>query len=97
MANPSQFYGAGEHQLTSTGTGDVQTYIPAAGIAHLVLSVETTDASFTLGGGTPGSGVGHVLPKGALPFYVPVGKGTVLKMASTAGTSSVMNISDVAA
>lgn len=97
MANPANLYGTTETQLVSTGTGDVQSHSPAEGTVHMIVSVETTDARVTFSGVTPDSSHGHVIPKGALPLYVPVGRKTTLKACSTGGTSSVINITDVAA
>jgi hypothetical protein len=92
MANPAQIYGTVTTQKVSTGTGDVQTWTPPDTITHVLLSVETTDARITCDGSTPGASNGHVLPKGAIPLYLPVGRNSAIKVVSTAGTSAVLNI-----
>lgn len=92
MANPPQIYGTVTTQKTSTGTGDVQTWTPPDTITHVLLSVETTDARVTCDGSTPGATNGHIVPRSALPLYLPVGRNSLIKHVSTGGTSAILNI-----
>jgi hypothetical protein len=89
----TQHYPGASEQLTSTGTGNVQTATAAvSGARHVLLSVETTAARVTFDGSTPSATNGHVIPAGAIPLYLPIGRSSVLKVASSAGTSSILNI-----
>jgi hypothetical protein len=92
MANPAQFYGTVTTQLTSTATSDVKTYTPPDTVGHVLLSVETNDARVTFDGSAPASGNGHVIPKSALPLYLPIGRNSPIKVASTTAGNSTLNI-----
>lgn len=79
-----------DQQVTSTSTANVQTVTPPAGARAALVSVETTSARVTFAGGAPSATLGHVIPVAQPPVLILTGD--VFKFASTAGTSSVMNI-----
>lgn len=81
-------------QLTSTATTDVESKTLDGKVSAVLLTVETTNARVTFdpAGVDPDTTHGHVFAKDAAPVLVPVGAGTVIRHASTAGTNSVLNI-----
>jgi len=82
----------GTAQATSTGTSDVKTLTPPAHASSVLITVETTAARVTFDGSAPASGNGIVIPAGALPLLLPVGAGATIKVASTAGANSVVDV-----
>lgn len=95
MASPPRQYANAEQQITSTGTGDVHTITLDTNTRYVMLSAETTSARVTFAGGAPSSSLGHVIPTGAIPLYLPVGKGTTIKFASTGATACVLNLTEL--
>lgn len=79
-------------QATSTGTGNVQSAAAPANAINCILSAETNAVRFTLDGSTPTSANGHVLPTGAVPFYVPTGWQGTIKFCSTVAGNATLNI-----
>lgn len=84
--------GASDEQYTSTSTANVQTLTIPKGALALLVSVETTSARLTTDGSAPASTKGHVIQTAQNPLYLPFAAGATLKYASTAGTSSILNV-----
>lgn len=79
-------------QLTSTSTADVKTPTIPNGTSHILLAVTTTSARVTLDGTAPSSTNGLVYVAAQQPIFIPVGQGITVKFASTAGTSSIVDL-----
>jgi hypothetical protein len=92
VANPPRRYTASQVQLTSTSTSDVKSSVGPVGSDHVLISSETNDARVTFDGSTPSSSNGHVVPKAAIPLYLPLGEGSTLKIVSTAAGTSLLNV-----
>jgi hypothetical protein len=80
---------AGHVQATSTGTADIKTLTPPAGVRGVYLTVSTTNAIVTFDGTAPGAANGLALIKDALPIFFPVAK--AIQLASSAAASCVVN------
>lgn len=80
-------------RYASTGTADIVTVTPPSKASAFWLTIETTNARFTMDGTDPSaaSAPSHVVPKDQPPLYGPMGKGAFPKFVSAvAGTSVAM-------
>ena len=73
-------------QVTSTGTGNVQTVSPPAGAHAFFMTVQTNGLYLTFDGTTPSSTNGLHVVKDSAPTFFPVGK-TINIAADTAGNA----------
>lgn len=81
-------------QLVSTGTGDVQTATPAAGVNAVYVQAISIDCYLTWDGTDPSSTNGLRIYAGQMPFFVPLGLSgnAVFKVASVSGSTSTVNL-----
>lgn len=83
----------GEERLVSTNASDVQTATVPKGTTAIQVTVETTSCRSTLSAaGDPSTSTGLIIQKDQMPWFMPVGQGNAFKFASTAGTSSVIQL-----
>jgi hypothetical protein len=83
-------------QATSTSTADPKTITTPVGTTAVLISALTTSARITFDGTAPASTNGVILPAGALPLLIPLRRSVAIKFASTAGTSSVLDVASFA-
>jgi hypothetical protein len=103
MAKAGQLYyltRANAHrQVTSTGTGNVQTVTLEPDCAALELSCRTTRGYLTFDGSTPSASNGLDIIAGAQAIVIPLGynahSGHQLKWASSAAANAVLCITQL--
>lgn len=78
------------NQQSSPDTTTVRTFTPPNGARACLITVETTAARVSFHGTDPSATVGNVIPKDALPFYLPAA--VVVKAVSTAAAASIVNV-----
>jgi hypothetical protein len=85
----------GEETLTSANNGTPVTANIPKGTSAVQVTVETTScrmSTTSTGDPTSGSSGARILQKDQMPWFMPIGQGTTIKFASTAGTQSVIQI-----
>lgn len=100
---PSTYVPISTVRDTSPDTATVKTLTPPSGsgaiggkggVSAFLITVETTSARVTFDGSDPSaaSAPSHVIPTAQIPLLVLCGPGSTVKWVSTAGTSSVVQI-----
>ena len=90
---PSTNQCLGHERLVSTGSSDTKTATVPNGTSAILVTVETTACRATFSSsGDPTSTTGHLIQAAQMPWMLLIGQGTVPRFASTAGTSSVIQL-----
>lgn len=83
----------GEERLSSANSSTTVTATIPNGTSAIQITVETTSCRMTSTPlGDPTSNTGRILQKDQMPWFMPIGQGCTLKFASTAGTTSVIQL-----
>ena len=88
---PDTFIPLSHAELTSTGTGNVQTFAVPANAVGVMLTVATNPAKITFDGTAPSTTNGIAVPTGAYPLFLKVSPGVGLKFVSTIAGNSVVS------